>query len=70
MNKRLIGIIASMAVISLTGCSSMGQNTSMSTSFRLPIQDPHTYGYKKGDPCFRCGESWIFIHRQHEPKAF
>lgn len=72
LSKNIVtGIIASLVVISLTGCqSTTGSSLVKSASQFIPIQDPYTYGYREGDPCFRCGESWIFVHKPSEPKPF
>jgi hypothetical protein len=47
-----ITLLVSMLLI--TGCSAT-----------LPewtgYKDPYTYGYKKDDPCIRCGEGWTFV---------
>ena len=53
-----------LIVSSLAGCSST------STKLPGPFQDPFTYGYTKNDPCFRCGETWIFVHKDHEAQPF
>ena len=39
-----------------TGCSTIDPVV-VDTIFT----NPNTYGYRPGDPCIRCGESFIFI---------
>lgn len=58
MDSKIIklGIIVTV-IASLTGCGSLQGNFPEWTGY----QDPYTYGYKKDDPCIRCGEGWTFI---------
>jgi len=50
-------LILVIAVMCLNACSS-----SMSSIPEwVGDQNPNRYGYKSYDPCFRCGESWIFL---------
>lgn len=46
-----------VVVASLTGCGTLSNTLPEWTGY----QDPFTYGYKKHDPCIRCGEGWTFI---------
>ena len=45
-----------LLLLSLTGCA--GSATLPEWAGSTTIND---YGYKPHDPCFRCGESWIFL---------
>ena len=47
-------LILVTVVICLNACSS-------SMPEWIGDQNPNRYGYKSYDPCFRCGESWIFL---------
>jgi len=49
--KRLTAILASLAILMLTGCSSS-----------LIKGDPQTVGLQ--EPCIICGEDWIFIQNR------
>lgn len=57
MNSLLKLGLLTLIVASATGCSSINSNVPEWTGY----QDPFTYGYKKHDPCIRCGEGWTFI---------
>ena len=49
-------LVIIMSLIALTACSS-----NVSVPEWIGDQNPNRYGYKSHDPCFRCGESWIFL---------
>ena len=53
MKKLSITLFCSLLA---TGCSTMDP-VLVETVFK----NPNTYGYRVGDPCIRCGESFIFI---------
>ncbi len=49
-------LVIIMSLMALTACSS-----NVSVPEWIGDQNPNRYGYKPHDPCFRCGESWIFL---------
>jgi len=48
--------IALISTLLFSGCSTIDP-TIIDTVF----PNPNTYGYNPGDPCIRCGESFVFI---------
>jgi hypothetical protein len=48
--------IALLSTLLFTGCSTIDP-----VLVETVFPNPNTYGYRSGDPCIRCGESFIFI---------
>jgi PBP1b-binding outer membrane lipoprotein LpoB len=48
--------LALLTTMMFTGCSTIDP-----VLVETVFPNPNTYGYNPGDPCIRCGESFIFI---------
>jgi len=53
MKKLSLALLTTML---FTGCSTIDP-----VIVDAVFPNPNTYGYRTGDPCIRCGESFIFI---------
>jgi hypothetical protein len=56
MNKLLIALLST---ILFTGCSTIDPMV-----IDAVFPNPKTYGYNPGDPCIKCGESFVFIQNE------